>query len=418
MKIEEAPRRARNVRSHAVAFVSAVFGWLHDRFNWIGLLLDLPLTIAAVVLGTALSLGATIAWLEEQPIDTSIYGGLRTSIVVTAIVIVTLALKKAIEMCASYRWMRADQPGTKLGYAMTLGLALVTGSLIWSGGVWEFERLTQIPVSAVTARLTATEAKANLLVDMNQAPMDANELELERYVANAAAEALGPTAAAIYRKKALEVRATYACPIALASLKYGVNDEDIVAVILQESKGDPHAVSPAGARGIMQVMPANAPDANLFDPMQNIDIGTKILGELLQEHDGHLGRALARYNASKRANEAAELKAVAYGESSFWAKLPFMPTETQEYVPSVFGIRLLVANDKPTPTPRKAAPVVRAAKPARHNRVRHHVVKPGETASEIAVRFQVPLGIIQRANNDVRDWNVLKANQVIEIPIS
>ncbi|MBI2341238.1 MAG: transglycosylase SLT domain-containing protein, partial [Deltaproteobacteria bacterium] len=74
--------------------------------------------------------------------------------------------------------------------------------------------------------------------------------------------------------------ASYAPTIQEASRKYNVPVELICAVILQESGGNPKAVSPAGARGLMQLMPATAKRfgvTNSLDPRQNIDGGTKYL---------------------------------------------------------------------------------------------------------------------------------------------
>lgn len=72
------------------------------------------------------------------------------------------------------------------------------------------------------------------------------------------------------------------------------------AVIGQESGSRPCAVSPKGAQGLMQLMPATAEQFGVhdpFDPKQNVEAGTKLLKQLLTKYNGDMRLALSAYNA-------------------------------------------------------------------------------------------------------------------------
>lgn len=87
--------------------------------------------------------------------------------------------------------------------------------------------------------------------------------------------------------------------IAKASGKYGVDGSLIKAVIKAESDFNPHAVSHAGARGLMQLMPATARSLGVsdsFDPEQNVMAGTRFLKDMLRRYNGDVDSALAAYN--------------------------------------------------------------------------------------------------------------------------
>ncbi|MGB5339901.1 MAG: lytic transglycosylase domain-containing protein [Gammaproteobacteria bacterium] len=82
-----------------------------------------------------------------------------------------------------------------------------------------------------------------------------------------------------------------------------IEPEIILALIEVESNYDPFAISSAGARGLMQIMPfwldeIGHPDDNLFHIGTNIRFGCTILSYYLKRERGNMHRALARYNGS------------------------------------------------------------------------------------------------------------------------
>lgn len=90
---------------------------------------------------------------------------------------------------------------------------------------------------------------------------------------------------------------------AAASL-HGVSRELVRAIIQVESAFDRRAVSTAGARGLMQLMPATARRLGVsdsFDPRQNIFAGTRYLRLLLDTYLGDVSLAAAAYNAGEDA---------------------------------------------------------------------------------------------------------------------
>lgn len=86
--------------------------------------------------------------------------------------------------------------------------------------------------------------------------------------------------------------------------KYDVHPELVHAVIQAESSYNPRAVSPAGAVGLMQLMPKTAQRFGVSDstnPRQNIDGGVRYLRFLLDYFDNNTRLAVAGYNAGEKA---------------------------------------------------------------------------------------------------------------------
>ncbi|MCU1312199.1 MAG: Lytic transglycosylase, catalytic [Candidatus Angelobacter sp.] len=96
-----------------------------------------------------------------------------------------------------------------------------------------------------------------------------------------------------------------------ASDKHLIDEDLINSVIRAESDSNPKAVSPKGAQGLMQLMPATARNlgvTNSFDSRANVEAGTRYLHEMLVKFDFDLAKALAAYNAGP--NRVSQYKGV------------------------------------------------------------------------------------------------------------
>jgi hypothetical protein len=91
--------------------------------------------------------------------------------------------------------------------------------------------------------------------------------------------------------------------IRAAARKSGLPPEFVQSVAKVESAFRPDAISPKGAIGVMQLMPATARALGVDprDTGQNIDAGARLLRELLLKYDGDVVKALAAYNAGEGA---------------------------------------------------------------------------------------------------------------------
>lgn len=120
----------------------------------------------------------------------------------------------------------------------------------------------------------------------------------------------------------------YKNEVKLAALNSGIETALLHAVIMTESNYNVRAISPKGARGLMQLMPATAKRfgvKNSDDPKQNIQGGARYLSYLLKLFKNDFMLALAAYNAGENA-------VIEHGN-----KIPPY-RETVHYVKKVMGI--------------------------------------------------------------------------------
>lgn len=108
--------------------------------------------------------------------------------------------------------------------------------------------------------------------------------------------------------------------------QFGLSVDLVRAVIQAESGFNPHAVSPKGAMGLMQLMPATARELGVMDPFQpsdNIRGGVTYLAGLMNRYQQNVELALAAYNAG-------------IGNVTRYGRVPPF-RETQDYVKKITG---------------------------------------------------------------------------------
>ena len=163
-------------------------------------------------------------------------------------------------------------------------------------------------IEAVMSRVSQLQA----MLGSAPAPAAAPSTTFSTALANAtgtgnssfAAQAAGSTAAAVATTatgtSALPAGTPYASEITAAAQANGLDPALLAGLIKQESGFNPTAGSPAGARGLAQLMPATAAGlgvTDVLDPVQSINGGAKYLKQQLDTFGGDVAKALAAYNA-------------------------------------------------------------------------------------------------------------------------
>ncbi|WP_434798837.1 lytic transglycosylase domain-containing protein [Terrisporobacter vanillatitrophus] len=180
-----------------------------------------------------------------------------------------------------------------------------------------------VMISLLKAISTTNSQNINININLNKDDLD-NILGLETLNSSQNSNKIEAT------NKDKNVNERIENAIGNAAKKYGVDENLIRSIIKVESNFDPNAVSGAGAKGLMQLMPFNCTDLGVKDPLnieQNIDGGTRHIKEYLDMYNGDVQMALMAYNGGPG-------RMASRGVDSI-NDLYKMPKETQNYVPKV-----------------------------------------------------------------------------------
>lgn len=155
-----------------------------------------------------------------------------------------------------------------------------------------------------------------------------------------------------------------------ASATYHLDPDLVNSVIHAESGFNSRAVSPKGARGLMQLMPATANQLGVndaFDPAANVTGGSRYLRELLERYNFDLVKALAAYNAGPQRVERYRGVPPFHETQAYVARIVH-DYNTKKIAQEKAAAKLKPAATKttsPSHSARKPAPTVAAAESSR-----------------------------------------------------
>ncbi len=151
-----------------------------------------------------------------------------------------------------------------------------------------------------------------------------------------------------------------------ASDNYNLDPILVKGLAYQESTGDPRAISPKGALGLMQIMPNTVYEIirkylkndkikqeiipkrrilkeRVMAPKYNIEMGASYLSGLIDMYDGNVILGLAAYNLGPSEVNGILKMASMKPEEAHWHKIKYLlPRETREFIPKVFSKALKI----------------------------------------------------------------------------
>lgn len=154
-------------------------------------------------------------------------------------------------------------------------------------------RADVLQIEADGPRWIAGPLTAQYAAPENTAIADDAAVELD------AGFAVPPAAIADAARQAGMIPAAYVAKVHELSRRFDLSPALIEALVWQESRWNAAAISPAGARGLAQLMPGTARELGVDpgDPFANLEGGARYLRQQLDRFDGNLEKALAAYNA-------------------------------------------------------------------------------------------------------------------------
>jgi soluble lytic murein transglycosylase-like protein len=166
--------------------------------------------------------------------------------------------------------------------------------------IWAFALTLGLLVSISDVKLPA---ETFVSAERSGHPISEDIASFEDGFADHAEPGVSDLSASVYVPKGEPELLPYDRVIHEAAGRHDVDAELILAIIMAESQLNPRAKSKRGARGLMQLMPltADALDvANIYNPEENINAGTRHFRGLLDRFDGNVKLALAAYNAGEQ----------------------------------------------------------------------------------------------------------------------
>ena len=181
---------------------------------------------------------------------------------------------------------------------------------------------TAVPAQADVLEIGAA-GDARWIAGPDSQPVGGPKIELAEVPAEAAL--VSDRAVMVPALHARAVPRAYAAKVQELSARFDLSPALIEALVWQESRWREGAVSPAGARGLAQLMPGTARDLGVDpdDPLANLEGGARYLRAQIDRFDGNIEKALAAYNAGPGRVERA-------------GGIPRI-RETQTYVAAVMG---------------------------------------------------------------------------------
>lgn len=235
------------------------------------------------------------------------------------------AAGKAVRSCQKQVF-----PGIRLRQSLLVGLIAGVNSLPTSAVAAEAAVTRTHGTSSVVMMvggMTSTDDAVSPTASMSPPHLDAGDDDskpLSVVVQPGYSQSTGPT---LRPSTSITSRVMALSPVIdEAARATNLDSALLMAVIDVESGGNPQAVSPKGATGLMQLMPSTGARhgaSNLFDPRQNIAAGARYLKQLMRQF-GDLQLVLAAYNAGEGAVQK-------YG-----GQIPPY-AETMNYVPKVIA---------------------------------------------------------------------------------
>jgi len=172
-------------------------------------------------------------------------------------------------------------------FVRVISVAILLGSQYWPGST---------PAWSATQERPDADMRTALLEAINSSDSFSDRFDAEVWLMDMSGRLEG-------RVDNPEKRLRILRQVHYEATRAGLEPELVLALINVESNFDHFAISSAGARGLMQIMPfwleeIGRPEDNLFDISTNLRFGCTILNIYLEREKGDMRRALARYNGS------------------------------------------------------------------------------------------------------------------------